>query len=189
LSPDDVLAIEAAYANAVRDRRPATLPGGTGDHDRGPARAAAGAIASRYLAVGTPRSFAVIGDGPGARDSLAAHRTWFAPTDLRCTEATLGYRVVQLAEALTADIVCITAPLALSPTQLRRGTHVNALAAVTLDDDLGGIVTVVDEPHGLSALAAGLVDGRQLDEITVFLAGEATIAAAVWHARCTLRAH
>ena len=51
------------------------------------ARAAIGAVASRYLAVGTPRSFGLVVDHDEvatAIDSLAAHRTWFAPRDLRC---------------------------------------------------------------------------------------------------------
>jgi hypothetical protein len=96
-------------------------------------------------------------------------------------------RGVPIAEALTADIVCVHVPLALNARALRRGSHVNALAAVTLDDDLRATATIVDEAHGLPALAAGLVDGRQLDEITIFLAGGAALAAAAWHARCTLR--
>ena len=129
--------------------------------------AAAGAVASRYLAVGTPRSFAIIGDGPL---SLEAHRTWFAPTDIRVTRPSPIGRVVSLAEALAADIVCIHEPLALAASQLRRGTHVNALAPVTLDDDLRRIAMIVDHERGLPALAAGLVDGRQLDEITIFIA-------------------
>jgi hypothetical protein len=185
LTSDDVLAIELAYVAAVSATPCAPLP----LPDRGPALACAGAIASRYLAIGTPRSFAIVGDGPGAHASLAAHRTWFAPTDLRCTEPALGYRLVTLAEALTADIVCIHVPLALAATQLRRGTHINALASVTLDDELRRAATVVDEVRGLPALAAGVVDGRQLDELTVFLAGEANIAAVAWHARCTDPAH
>lgn len=145
------------------------------------AKAAAGAIASHYLAVGTPRSLALVG-GDDSIHSLVAHRTWFAPQDIRCTSgsvaAAVGGRIVQLAEALTADIVCIHVPMALAAAQLRRGTHVNALALVELDHDLRALATITDEPTGLPALAAGLVDGRQLDELTVFIAGDAGIAAA-----------
>jgi len=90
--------------------------------------------------------------------------------------------VVELAEALAADIVCVCEPLRLAASELRRGTHVNALATVELDDDLRALALVVDEARGLPALAAGLVDGRQLDELTVFLAGEAAIAR---HVVCT----
>jgi ornithine cyclodeaminase/alanine dehydrogenase-like protein (mu-crystallin family) len=173
---DSVHAVERAYVAAA-----------TGAPSPGPAAfsvkalAAAGAVASHYLAVGTPRSLALIG-GDEAPHSLVAHRTWFNPSDIRCTSQTVASivhgRVVPLAEALTADIVCIHIPLALAASQLRRGTHVNALAPVELDGELRQIATIVDEPKGLPALAAGLVDGRQLDEITVFIAGDAAIAAA-----------
>lgn len=125
--------------------------------------AAAGAVASRYLAVGTPRSLAVIGNGPL---SIEAHKTWFKPTDLRSTTGLPGTRQVPLSEALTADIVCIHEPLAIPAGSLRRGTHVNALAPVTLPDDL--VAQRYSEATDLPALAAGLVDGRTLDEITIF---------------------
>jgi len=180
LTEDDVLAIEKAYVAAVG----AQVARSSDERGLGPALAAAGAVASHHLAIGAPRSFAIVGAGPGAREALAAHRTWFQPRDLRCTEAALGLRVVPLAEALAADIVCICEPLALAARDLRRGTHVNALADVTLDDDLRRIATITDEPRGLPALAAGLVDGRKLDEITIFIAGAASIAHAAWHARC-----
>ncbi len=85
--------------------------------------------------------------------------------------------MVTLAEALTADIVCIHEPMVLAAAQLRRGTHVNALVEIELDSDLRALATIVDEPQGLPAMAAGLVDGRQLDELTVFIAGDASIAA------------
>lgn len=123
--------------------------------------AALGAVASRYLAVGTPRSFAIIGDGA---ESLAAHRTWFAPRDIRCTRADVaaatGGRHVSLEEALGADIVCVHEPTAIA--QLRRGTHVNALAPTTLPAH-------IEVTRDLRPVAAGLVDGRQLDEITAYV--------------------
>jgi hypothetical protein len=146
------------------------------------ARACAGAVASHYLAVGTPRSFGIVGElADGAELSLVAHAIWFAPTDVRCTaapvaEATRG-RACALAEVLACDIVCIHVPLALVAAQLRRGTHVNALAAVTLDDDLARVAVITRERAGLPALAAGLVDGRQLDELTIFLLDDAALAA------------
>jgi hypothetical protein len=127
--------------------------------------AAAGAVASRYLAVGTPRSLAVIGDG---LLSIEAHTTWFTPKDLRSTTGLPGTRQVPLAEALTADIVCIHEPLAIPAGALRRGTHVNALAPITLPDDL--VAQRYDEAKDLPALAAGLIDGRVLDELTIFRA-------------------
>jgi len=163
--------VAAATGGALPARAP-TTPRALG---------AAGAVASHFLAVGTPRSIGLVG-GDEAAHSLVAHRTWFSPRDLRCTSASLAAmvegRVVPLAEALTADIVCIHTPLALAAAQLRRGTHVNALAPVELDAELRSLATIVDEPNGLPGLAAGLVDGRQLDELTVFIAGDAAIAAA-----------
>jgi hypothetical protein len=150
-----VFAVERAYAS-----------GAAVAHDPRSV-AAAGAVASRYLAVGTPRSFAIVGDGV---ISLEAHRTWFAPRDLRCTDSdvaeAIGGRVVSLAEALAADIVCIHRPLVLAASQLRRGTHVNALAPVELAGELRALATVVDDA-GLVEIAAGKIDGRQLDEITI----------------------
>ncbi len=129
--------------------------------------AAAGAVASRYLAVGTPRSFAVIGDARAAELSLAAHRTWFAPRDLRATCDAPGFRRVPLDEALAADIVCIHEPIAIAAGRLRRGTHVNVLAPCTIDPTIVAVVS--REDPDLGKLAAGLVDGRQLDELTLFV--------------------
>jgi ornithine cyclodeaminase/alanine dehydrogenase-like protein (mu-crystallin family) len=117
--------------------------------------------------------------------SLAAHRTWFAPRDLRCASMASGAaefaaatsgRAVSLDEALACDIVNIYTPrILIAPAQLRRGTHVNAIAASVLDPELLVLATVVPEA-GLPALAAGLVDGRQLDELTIFLLSDAPTA-------------
>ncbi len=152
-----VFAAERYYV-ALAMKQPARL-------DLTPAQhaAAAGAVASRYLAIGTPRSLAVIGDGPL---SIEAHATWFKPTDLRSTTGLPGTRQVPLAEALTADIVCIHEPLHIGPGQLRRGTHINALADVAIDPEV--VLQRYDEATDLPALAAGLVDGRVLDELTLF---------------------
>jgi ornithine cyclodeaminase/alanine dehydrogenase-like protein (mu-crystallin family) len=155
----DALAAERAYAAAASG---VALP------DIAPALA--GAVASRYLAVGTPRSFGIVGAGDDPAASLAAHRTWFDPRDIRCTDAAVAAavagRVVTLAEALAADIVCVHVPIALAAGQLRRGTHVNALAGATLGDELEKAARIAYE---LVSLAAGLVDGRQLDEITFYV--------------------
>jgi hypothetical protein len=172
---DDVLAAERAYVAAATTSKLR-------------ARAAAAAVASRYLAVGTPHSFALIGDDAAIACSLDAHRTWFAPRDVRCTSeavaaAIAGARVVTVDEALTSDIVCVHVAMPLAASRLRRGTHVNALASVDLDAELLALATVVDEVRGLPALAAGLIDGRQIDEITVFVAGDALVAAAALAAR------
>ena len=156
---DWVFAAERAYVAIAMKQAVPTLLGLSAEQKL----AAAGAVASRYLAVGTPRSLAVIGDGPL---SIEAHSTWFMPKDLRSTTGLPGTRQVPLAEALTADIVCVHEPLSIAVGQLRRGTHINALAPVTIDPEL--VVQRYDEAKDLPALAAGLIDGRTLDEITIF---------------------
>jgi len=183
---DWVLAVERAYvADATAPagwRRPTAAPS---QADLPRALAAIGAVASRYLAVGTPRTLGlVIGTAdqlPAARLDVDAHATWFSPRELRC--ATLdGTRVTELgtpatlAEALAADIVCVRVPIEIAASRLRRGTHVNLLAAATLDLELAKLATVSHETPDLGRLAAGLVDGRQLDEITVLVAGDAMVA-------------
>ncbi len=184
---DWVFAVERAYvAEATRPatwRRPTLPPLIAPDRPR--ALAAIGAVASRYLAVGTPRTLGLIiashDQIPDAQLSIDAHHTWFKPREVRCAAvdgthvATFG-TPAKIAEALAADIVCILVPLHLEARKLRRGTHINALAACTLDDDLAALATIVPEEPGLGRLAAGLVDGRQLDEITVFQAGDAGVA-------------
>jgi len=133
--------------------------------------AASGAVASRFLAVGTPRSLSLIVDADtqlaAAALSLEAHRTWFSPADIRVTHAALPGRVVPIAEALAADIVCIHGATEVLATQVRRGTHLNVLGPAVLDPELLAVATVVDRA-ALPAMAAGFVDGRQLDELTVF---------------------
>jgi hypothetical protein len=199
---DWVLAAERAYvAAAIRagetagEGRPRADPAGPprtvtrAVQDR--AVAAAGAIASRHLAVGSPRSFGLLIDiaseVEGAALALAAHRTWFDPRDIRCAAthsgadalvAATGGRRVSLDEALACDIVHVHgAYVRVTPKALRRGTHVNVVWEGVLDPELHQLATVRREAQ-LPALAAGLIDGRQLDEITVFVIDGAPIAAA-----------
>lgn len=203
--PDWVLAAERAYVAAAIHRVPAPLdrppdrppdaargdaPGPASPTSQARAIAAAGAVASRYLAVGTPRSFGIVIDAVAEVDAaalaLTAHRTWFLPRDIRCAAtatganelaAATGGRVVSLGEALACDIVNVySTRLSIAPAQLRRGTHVNAVSAGVFDPELETVATVVHEA-GLPALAAGLVDGRQLDELTIFLIDDAPLAA------------
>jgi ornithine cyclodeaminase/alanine dehydrogenase-like protein (mu-crystallin family) len=144
---------------------------------RAKALAAVGAVASHHLAVSSPRSIGLVGDAADNALSLAAHRVWFEPRDLRCHGGMVeGGRDVSLADALAADIVCIHRPTVIAAGQLRRGTHVNALAPVTLDPDLDA--DVVHAGADLAALAAGLRGGRKLDEITVLVADDVEIAIA-----------
>ena len=157
-----VLAVERAYV---------TPPSTTALGDPEIAAACIGAVASRFLAVGTPRSIGLIGPPHLAQSSLEAHRTWFDPKDVRTADR------CSIDEILASDIVCIHAPIAIGAKSIRRGTHINVLVAgVTIDPDLAVVRT--DEVTGLRDLAAGFVDGRQLDEITVFVIGDAAIARA-----------
>ena len=193
---DWVLAAERAYVAAAVGGSPplpeADRPASGAPSDRAArAVAAAGAVASRYLAVGTPRSLGIVIDALAEVEtaglSLTAHRTWFAPRDVRCAAtatgaaelaAATGGRVVSIDEALACDIVNVySTQLRITPAQLRRGTHVNVVSADVLDPELLALATVVHEA-GLPALAAGLVDGRQLDELTVFAIDGAPIVRA-----------
>jgi len=177
---DWVPAVERAYVAAAFAPPTPFPPQGDPAVNRALAAAAAGAVASRFLAVGTPRSIGLVGDLMETSLSLCAHRVWFQPTDLRCAgddrAEELGGRSVSLEEALAADIVCIHLPIELEAARLRRGTHVNVLANAELDGELRKLARIVDEPLGLPALAAGLRDGRELDELTVFVAGDLAIA-------------
>ncbi|MBA3818143.1 MAG: hypothetical protein H0X17_04580 [Deltaproteobacteria bacterium] len=180
---DWVHAVEGAYVTAATG---GSVPRGGSPAELPRARAALGAIASHYLAVGTPRTLGLIAtaDGiAGAVLSVAAHRAWFTPREIRCADlaelaTAAGGVVASLAETLACDIVCVHAPLEIRAAQLRRGTHVNVLGGGTIDADLRSLATVAEEARDLGALAAGLVDGRQLDELTVFIAGDAAIALA-----------
>jgi hypothetical protein len=189
-STEWVLAVERAYVAAATGGAAPELAGG----DFARAAAACGAVASHYLAVGTPRTFGLVVDGAdevaAAALSLAAHRAWFAPRDVRCASTGAGAdalaaavpdgRATSVAEALAADIVCVhAASVVIDAAQLRRGTHVNALApGARLAPELAKVAAISRERTDLPALAAGLVDGRQLDEITVFVLVDARIAMA-----------
>jgi hypothetical protein len=190
---DWVLAVERAYVAAAVGGQPVPgePPAIAAARRQARAIAAAGAVASRYLAVGTPRSFGIVIDDAAGVDvaalALVAHRTWFAPRDVRCAAlgagaaelaATTGGRAVSLDEALACDIVNVYGTgVRIAPAQLRRGTHVNAASVALFAPELLTLATVVHEA-GLPALAAGLVDGRQLDEITIFAIDGAPVALA-----------
>jgi hypothetical protein len=185
---DWVHAVERAYVAAATG---GTVPQGGSTGELGRARAALGAVASHYLAVGTPRTLGLVATPAAIADaalSIAAHRAWFSPREIRCADSAelataTGGVLTSLAEALACDIVCVHAPIEVRAAQLRRGTHVNVLGGGTIDDELRRLATVSEEARDLGALAAGLVDGRQLDELTVFIAGDAALA------RAALAAH
>jgi hypothetical protein len=153
------------------------------------AAAAACAVAARFLAVGKPRSLGVICADPlRAAALLAGHRVWHAPSDVRWAggaagEAALlalGGRAVSVEEALVADIVCVDVALQVENRAVRRGSHLNLLAeGAEAEDELARRAQCYGETlegapvktATLGDLAAGLVDGRQLDEITLLFAG------------------
>ncbi len=175
-----VHAVERAYVAAATSK--GAIGAGDGERDRAKALAAIGAVASHYLAVGTPRSMGLVVDAATRDDgelSVLAHRTWFQPTDIRCAGAMIATaRTATLAEALACDIVCIHTPIEIPRGAIRRGTHVNVLAPMSLPDELASVAAISREVPDLGAMAAGFVDGRQLDEITIFIAGDVAIALA-----------
>ena len=124
------------------------------------ARAAAGAVASRFLSVGTPRSIGLVAPLPLARLALAAHRVYFAPRELRSDDpevaAALGGRATSLAEACACDLVCIARPDAvIAAAWIRRGTHLDAMGAGAgprheLDHDLLGTAKIVVDERASS---------------------------------------
>ncbi|HEY1812565.1 MAG TPA: hypothetical protein VGG74_09490 [Kofleriaceae bacterium] len=160
---DWVLAVERAYV-AAATAGPVQAPAPHDRHVLARARAAASAVASHHLAVAAPRSFGIVGGtDEDAELVLEAHRTWFAPREIRRGD-----------NALAADIVCIYDATPIRAHELRRGTHVNALGGGPTDPDL--VATIIDEPCGLPALAAGRVEGRRLDELTIFIGGDVAVA-------------
>ncbi|HVK73347.1 MAG TPA: hypothetical protein VM734_08485 [Kofleriaceae bacterium] len=180
--------VEAALVAGALGRPAPPLAASLTDAEVAAGRAA---VAAKFLAVGTPRSMALIGLGELAPWIVAGQRAYAAPRELRVFEAVpveaartadgVGGRVGSLAEACAADIVVARGPVALRREWFRGGTHLTALdPGVVCDPALLAAAVVHTDgtpPPGvrvhatLGAVAAGLVDGRQLDEITVLLAG------------------
>lgn len=164
-----------------------------------PVQAAAGraAVAAKFLAVGTPRTLGLVGAGERAPGILAAQCAYAAPRELRVYEAEatvadevaralagprLTTRATSLREACACDIVVALGPVTIRREWIRGGTLVTVLdGAVELDPTLLAAAMVYATDLGttapgrlvhasLAAVAAGLVDGRALDEITILLA-------------------
>jgi alanine dehydrogenase len=104
---------------------------------------AAGAVASKYLALGQPRSLGFVGCGVQARVLYEAHRVIYGDSlDLYMTDANpaaaeafadeVGGEAVSVARAAGCDIVCTTTP-ARTPVVRRGwiapGAHINAMGA------------------------------------------------------------
>lgn len=182
-----VAAVEAAY---VAHGRGGALE--LGAWDAVAVAGAAGAISSKFLAVGTPRSMGFIGCGAVAAAMLAAHRVVFAaaaPRELRCAgddaaafAAAHGGRVTSAEEACACDIVCIAqagAPPGLPRAWFRGGTHVIvAEGAGVIGGEVRAASKRVDDRVAsagawgtLGEVAAGIKDGRELDELTLYERG------------------
>ncbi len=149
------------------------------------------AVASKFLAVGTPRTMGLVGLRDHAPAIVAAQRAYASPRELRVFDGVpvaaariaeaVGGRVASLAEACACDIVVARGPVAIRREWVRGGTLVTALDRdVVLEPALlaaAMIYTVGAAPAGvtvhatLAQVAAGLVDGRVLDEITVLIVG------------------
>jgi hypothetical protein len=158
-------AVEAALAADGLGRPRASGPALAPDVEL----AARCAVAAKFLAVSTPRSFAAIGLGARAKTFVAAQAAWAPAREIRTWNA--GDPPAGLAAALAADIVVAAGPLDVARRAIRGGTHLAALdAGVALAPDLVAAAEVYDV-HRLAAVVAGLVDGRQLDEITVLVCG------------------
>jgi hypothetical protein len=176
-----VRAVERAYVAAATGGAPATLA----MPPLAPALAfaAAAAVAARFLAIGTPRSVGLVGATAADRDRLlTCHAVWFAPfPELRVdTDDALvsapGARRVSTAEALACDLVLVLrADAPIASASIRAGTHLSLAPGVTVDAALRARAIWHDDA-ALAQVAAGIVDGRQLDEVTVFAAGAANNA-------------
>ncbi|WP_428261533.1 ornithine cyclodeaminase family protein [Haliangium sp.] len=128
---------------------------------------AAGAVASKYLAVSQPSSIGFVGCGVQARVLLAAHRVLYpgdmalfmADADRDVAEAfadEVGGQVADVERAAGCDIVCTSTPSRTPIIQrawLSEGTHVNAMGAdgpgkQELDPAILKAAKVVIDDHG-----------------------------------------
>lgn len=103
---------------------------------------AAGAVASKYLAVGEPRTLGFVGCGVQARVLLSAHRALFSDLQLKMADIdpthaarlarASGGTAVSIEEAAACDIVCTSTPSrapVVERSWVRAGTHINAMGA------------------------------------------------------------
>lgn len=204
-----VAMVEAALVDDGRRQpsAPPATQGTVGvDEQRALAEAASVAVAARFLAVGTPRTLGLLdqrGDGglADARAALAALRTVFPRlAEPRCAAATpdagevlaaaLGGRVTTAAAACACDVVLAWGGAPLPRSWLRRGTFLALLAGATVEPTaLAGDTKLVADAAPptarpawwgtLGQVAAGIVDGRELDELTVYEADGGLAVAAL----------
>ena len=167
--------------------RPAAAP-----LPRGPELAGLAGVAAKFLAVGTPRTMGLIGLRDLAPAVVATQRAYSVPRELRVFDGdpvaaariaeAVGGRVASLTEACACDVVVARGPVAIEREWIRGGTLVTALdRGVKLAPALvaaaviytAGEVPDLTAHATLGAVAAGLVDGRTLDEITILVIGPA----------------
>ena len=77
--------------------------------------------------------------------------------------------VLAVERVCACDIVCITEAAAIRPEWVRRGTHLSDFVGA-LDLAQFRHARVVQGRRALDEIAAGYVDGRELDEITIYVA-------------------
>lgn len=104
---------------------------------------AAGAVASKYLALGQPRSLGFVGCGVQARVLYEAHRVIYgdglelymadaSPAAAEAFAGEAGGVAVSVARAAACDIVCTTTPARAPVVQrgwIAPGAHINAMGA------------------------------------------------------------
>lgn len=184
--------LDAVEAELVARALRRTMPGiARVPLTREQALAARAAVAAKFLAVGTPRTLGLAGAGDLAPLVVAAQRAYAAPRELRVFEPVpveaarvaneIGGRVASLAEACACDIVVAFGGVSVRREWIRGGTLVTVLDEnVALDPALLSAAQVYGDRApasapslrlvaSLGAVAAGLVDGRTLDEIIVLL--------------------
>jgi hypothetical protein len=200
--------VERAYVAAATSKAPVVgSPVETGiDHDL--ALAISYAIAARFLAVGTPRTIGLAVDGgdaaSAARACITAMRVFFAPREIRlyaggpldAHSELMAARVSTIDDVIACDIVCdflpgVSALANRLVTHARRGCHFNLrqLPAQPPDPSWLTATAGIDSRFGdtqrtvasttLPRLAAGLDDGRQLDEVSLFAGEQLQIAHAM----------
>jgi alanine dehydrogenase len=131
---------------------------------------AAGAVASKYLARGAPKTISFIGCGVQAYTLHGTHQVVFdgfeslahdrnASTAQRFADA-VGARIVSLEEAAGADIVCTATPSRAPIVQaewIQPGAHINAMGADApgkrelSTETLEGAAVYIDDIHQASA--------------------------------------
>lgn len=127
---------------------------------------AAGAVASKYLAVAEPRSLGFVGCGVQARVLLSAHKVLWSNLELVMADdlteraqsfaRSVGGRAASIEEAAACDIVCCSTPSrapVIERAWVAAGTHINAMGADApgkqeLDPAiLRDARVIIDDPH------------------------------------------